>query len=102
MFPDGTPHATVISLNARYNPVFHAKLGKALRGLRKEGILICGTGGAVHNLYRNNWLPLLTKGNNFQVGRKPARWAVEFERAVGDVVTKTGVGLFGSEMNDEY
>ncbi|KAJ4247100.1 hypothetical protein NW762_013238 [Fusarium torreyae] len=88
MFPDGTPPATVVSLNARYNPTFHVKIGKALGQLRKEGILICGTGGAVHNLYRNNWVPVLTKGDNFQEGRKPAEWAVEFEKSVSDVIAK--------------
>ncbi|KAM0472433.1 hypothetical protein ACHAP7_008586 [Fusarium lateritium] len=87
MFPDGTPPATVVSLNARYNPTFHVKIGKALRELRKEGILICGTGGAVHNLYRNNWYPVLTKGDNFQEDRTPAEWAVEFEKSVSDVVS---------------
>ncbi|TIC91644.1 4,5-DOPA dioxygenase extradiol 1 [Colletotrichum higginsianum] len=54
MFPDGTPPATVVSLNARYNAAFHVKIGRALGRLRKDGILLCGTGGAVHNLYRNN------------------------------------------------
>lgn len=91
MFPEGTPPATVVSLNARYNPIFHAKIGKALSELRKEGILLCGTGGAVHNLYRNNWLPVLAKGDNFQVGAKPAQWAVEFEKTVNDVVVSTKV-----------
>ncbi|KAH6959584.1 aromatic ring-opening dioxygenase [Ilyonectria sp. MPI-CAGE-AT-0026] len=61
MFPEGTPPATVVSLNARYNPIFHVKIGKALRELRKEGILLCGTGGAK--------------------GRTPAQWAIEFEKS---------------------
>ena len=91
MFPKGTPPATVVSLNARYNPVFHIKIGRALRELRKEGILICGTGGAVHNLYRNNWYPVLAKGDNFQPGRQPASWAIEFEKAVSDVVANVKV-----------
>jgi aromatic ring-opening dioxygenase catalytic subunit (LigB family) len=91
MFPEGTPPVTVVSMNARYNPVFHAKIGRALGKLRQEGILLCGTGGAVHNLYRNNWYPMLTKGDNFQPGRQPAQWAVEFEKSVSDVVAHTKV-----------
>jgi aromatic ring-opening dioxygenase catalytic subunit (LigB family) len=86
MFPDGTPPATVVSLNARYNAVFHVKIGRALSSLRKEGVLLCGTGGAVHNLYRNNWYPIVTKGDNFQEGRTPALWATEFEKSVSDVI----------------
>lgn len=86
MFPDGTPPATVISMNARFDPVFHVRIGQAIQSLRHEGILIMGTGGTVHNLYRNNWLPLRWYGDNFQIGRKPARWAVDFERALSDVI----------------
>ena len=86
MFPDGTPPTTVVSLNARFNPVFHVKIGKALSQLRSQGVLIIGTGGAVHNLYRNNWLPMVRKGNNFQPGSVPAKWATDFERTVSDVI----------------
>lgn len=91
MFPEGTPPATVVSLNARFEPSFHARIGMALGKLREEGILIVGTGGAVHNLYRNNWLPMLTKGDNFQSGRLPAKWALEFERSVSDVINNNQV-----------
>lgn len=52
MFPDGTPPATVISMNARFDPVFHVRIGQAISSLRKEGILIISTGSTVHNLYR--------------------------------------------------
>jgi len=44
MFPEGTPPATVISMNARFDPVFHVRIGQAISSLRKEGILIIGTG----------------------------------------------------------
>ena len=96
MFPEGTPPTTVISLNARFNPVFHVRIGRALGELRKEGIMIVGTGGAVHNLYRNNWLSMLTKGDNFQPGRVHADWAIDFERTVTDVISSNAVRLFGS------
>ena len=86
MFPDGTPPTTVVSLNARYNPVFHVAIGRALSQLSQEGIMIVGTGGAVHNLYRNNWIPMLRKGDNFQPGAVPAKWATDFERTVSDVI----------------
>lgn len=91
MFPDGSPPATVVSLNARFNPVFHVKIGRALRELRKHGILLCGTGGTVHNMYRNNWFPFLTRLDNFQEGSKPAQWALDFEKSVSDVVANNKV-----------
>lgn len=86
MFPDGSPPTTVVSLNARYNPVLHVNLGKVLARLREEGILIVTTGGAVHNLYRNNWLPMVTKQDNFQVGTVPAKWATDFRQSVLDIL----------------
>lgn len=59
MFPDGCPPTTIISMNARYDPHFHVKIGSSLRSLRREDVLFIGTGGAVHNLYRNNWFQML-------------------------------------------
>jgi aromatic ring-opening dioxygenase catalytic subunit (LigB family) len=59
MFPGGCPPTTIISMNARYDPHYHVKVGTALRPLRKENVLFVGTGGAVHNLYRNNWSQML-------------------------------------------
>ena len=91
MFPAGTPPTTVVSLNARFNPAFHAKIGIALSKLRQQGVLIVGTGGAVHNLYRNNWLPMLRSGDNFQPNMKPAQWALDFAHAVTEVVKNNQV-----------
>jgi hypothetical protein len=62
MFPEGTPPATVISLNARFNPVFHVRIGRALGELRKDDIMIVGAGGAVHNLYPIIGSPCWPKG----------------------------------------
>lgn len=59
MFPDACPLTTIISMNARYDPHYHIKVGTALRPLRREDVLFIGTGGAVHNLYRNDWYPML-------------------------------------------
>ena len=50
MFPGGCPPTTIISMNARFDPHFHVKVGSAIRPLRNEGYLVIGTGGAVHNL----------------------------------------------------
>lgn len=59
MFPGGCPPTTIISMNARYDPHFHVKVGSALRPMRKEKVLFVGSGGAVHNLYRNSWFQML-------------------------------------------
>ena len=54
----------------------HLKLGKALAPLRKEGVLIFASGGAVHNL---RWLDREGRGGAID-------WAGEFDRWVGEKV----------------
>jgi Uncharacterized conserved protein len=88
MFPDSCPPTTIISLNARYDPHYHMKVGSTLRQLRKENYLLIGTGGAVHNLYRNRWAPMLRFRDNFAQESPPELWALEFRQAVEDTLTK--------------
>ncbi|KAL9114593.1 MAG: hypothetical protein Q9227_001271 [Pyrenula ochraceoflavens] len=92
MFPSGCPPTTIVSANARFDPHFHLKIGSALRPLRKEGYLLIGTGGAVHNLYRNIWWPMLKYRDNFAQPTPPGDWALEFRQSVEDVITKNGGG----------
>ncbi|KAK1765184.1 Extradiol ring-cleavage dioxygenase, class III enzyme, subunit B [Phialemonium atrogriseum] len=87
MFPNGCPPTVLISMNARFDPHFHMTVGEALRPLRKEGYLLIGSGGAVHNLYRNNWMPMLRFSDNFAQERPPEPWALEFRQAVEDVIS---------------
>jgi len=54
----------------------HLKLGAALAPLRKEGILILASGGAVHNL---RWLDREGRGGTID-------WAAEFDAWVGDKI----------------
>ncbi|RAL14579.1 DODA-type extradiol aromatic ring-opening family dioxygenase, partial [Aspergillus homomorphus CBS 101889] len=89
MFPAGCPPTTIISLNARYDPHYHCKVGAVLRPLRRENYLLIGTGGAVHNLYRNRWAPMLRFRDNFAMETPPEPWALEFRQAVEDVLMKT-------------
>jgi len=88
MFPAGCPPTTIISMNARFDPHNHLKIGAALRPLRLENYLIVGSGGAVHNLYRNKWFPMVRYGDNFAQETAPERPMLEFRQAVEDVITK--------------
>lgn len=88
MFPKNPPPTVLVSLNARYDPHFHMRIGSILRPLRKEGYLLIGTGGAVHNLYRNNWAPMVDYRDNFAMPTPPEDWALEFRQAFEDAVTK--------------
>lgn len=88
MFPDPStcPPTTIISSNAHYDPHFHVRVGAALRPLRAENYLFIGSGGAVHNLYRNVWSPMLLYKDNFAQPTAPESWALEFRQAFKDVV----------------
>ncbi|KAM3067944.1 hypothetical protein ACMFMG_011424 [Clarireedia jacksonii] len=82
------PPTAIISLNARFDPHFHMRVGAALRPLREQGYLLIGTGGAVHNLYRNVWHPMLKYSDNFAQETPPGEWAIEFRQAVEDAISE--------------
>lgn len=90
MFPDGCPPATITSMNARYDPHFHVKVGSALRFLRleKERVLFISTGGAVHNLYRNSWGQMLRHRDTFAMPNPPDAPILEFRQEFEDAITK--------------
>lgn len=87
MFPTKCPPTTIISMNARYDPHFHMRVGAALRPFREQGYLLIGTGGAVHNLYRNVWSPMTRYLDNFAQETPPGDWAMDFRQAVEDVIS---------------
>lgn len=87
MFPKGCPPTTIISTQHKYDPHFHMAVGAALRPLRnwdKHKTLFIGTGGAVHNLYRNVWGPMLRYRDNFAQVTPPDAWAMDFRQEVID------------------
>lgn len=57
MYPDyrECPPMTVMSVNGRFDPWYHLKVGLTLRPLRAEKILLIGSGGGIHNLYSVSW-----------------------------------------------
>ncbi|OBT64249.1 hypothetical protein VE03_06887 [Pseudogymnoascus sp. 23342-1-I1] len=89
MFPNSKTNipVTILSANARFEPHFHAKLGLTLRPLRYQNTLIIGSGGAVHNLYRNHWAQMVLNRDNFAQPVPPGDWAMEFRQAVEDAFT---------------
>jgi aromatic ring-opening dioxygenase catalytic subunit (LigB family) len=92
MFPNSTlakphPPTTVISMNPRFDPHFHTKIGSALRPLRYDDTLIIGSGGTVHNLYRNHWSQMVLYRDNFAQPVPLADWAMEFRQAAEDAFT---------------
>jgi 4,5-DOPA dioxygenase extradiol len=59
----------------------HLALGEALAPLRDEGVLIIGSGGAVHNLRQVAW-----------GGGKPPRWAEDFQNWMDQQLTAGNIG----------
>ncbi|CUM67392.1 uncharacterized protein PRCAT00005086001 [Priceomyces carsonii] len=86
MFPKRCPPVTLISINTKYDPIFHARIGSLLARLRAENILLIGTGGAVHNLYRNYWPQIVQHRNNFAQETPPEQWALDFRDYFYDAI----------------
>ena len=88
MFPKKCPPTTLVSMNGRFDPHLHARVGSILAPLRKEKYLLIGTGGAVHNLYRNHWLQMLRYSDNFAQPSPPDYAMLEFRQSVEDVFVR--------------
>lgn len=72
LFPEATHPVLQVSLPRPRDPGLLLEAGQALAPLRKEGVLILGSGGLVHNLRRLAW-----DGHP-----RPEPWAEAFERWV--------------------
>jgi len=70
IYPRAQVPVIQLSLDMRKGPEEHYQLGQRLQELRKEGVLIIGSGNVVHNLPGFNW------GNP---SIAPPGWAIEFE-----------------------
>lgn len=77
MFPEADVPVAQLAVMPGRGPRAHLDLGRALGPLADEGVMILGSGGAVHNL------------GDFRHGeRDPAPWALAFEDWLIDAVTR--------------
>ncbi len=80
MFPDADVPVVQLSIQQDLDPARHFALGAAIAGLRDEGILVVGSGGAVH--------PLGDPAASLGEGAPTDPWAEEFSDWLADAVTK--------------
>jgi 4,5-DOPA dioxygenase extradiol len=76
MFPDAEIPVFQLSIQKNLDPMKHFALGKLIEPLRHEGVLILGSGGAVHPL---GYAPL-------RPGATTDGWAVEFNEWLKNAV----------------
>ena len=72
MYPKADIPVVQLSLNQNLNFREHLEVGKGLRSLRENGVLIVGSGNITHNLRRVDFNP----------NAKPMDWAVEFDEKI--------------------
>lgn len=76
LFPEADVPVVTVSLSSHFDPEQHIQLGKALKPLREQGVMIIGSGMSFHNL------PMMFHGNP----AKTAAAAQEFNGWLDDVV----------------
>jgi 4,5-DOPA dioxygenase extradiol len=78
LYPEADVPVVQVSLDDTEPPAFHFELGRRLRALRDEGVLVLGSGNLVHNLHAYAW------------GRRPVEpfdWATRFEAFARERIT---------------
>lgn len=95
MYPAADIPVAQLSVQPRMSGQDHLALGRALEPLRHEGVLILGSGGAVHNLGQLDW-----------TGKAPAPdWATGFDDWIKATVTgphPENLAAFRTQAPDAY
>jgi 4,5-DOPA dioxygenase extradiol len=91
-FPKADIPVVQLSINATKPFDYHLELGARLAPLRERGVLIVGSGNAVHNLRRIDW------------GRPDAAfdWARAFDTEVAEVMTGAPAELAAVQGHDDF
>jgi 4,5-DOPA dioxygenase extradiol len=92
MYPDADVPVLQLSINAELPFDFHFNLGVKLNALRREGVLIIGSGNVVHNLRLIDW-HLPGEGKD---------WAHRFDDAIGNIMTSDASNLGTVSSHADY
>jgi 4,5-DOPA dioxygenase extradiol len=79
VFPFADIPVVQLSIDSSKPPIFHYEMGKRLAALRKEGILVIGSGNLVHNLGTYSWGKQDTDAFD---------WAVRFENRIRELLLR--------------
>ncbi len=78
VYPEADIPVVQLSIDMSEPPAFHLELGKILKSLREQGVLIVGSGNIVHNLRQVDWSK---QSQGFD-------WALEFDHWVKGQIEK--------------
>lgn len=94
MYPDDAqcPPMALISVNGRYDAHFHLKIGQALRSLRHERVLLMGSGGGIHNLYRLYWHHIIVHKDTMRRTQPITEYAGDFAASMRSSCTDVQPG----------
>jgi 4,5-DOPA dioxygenase extradiol len=92
MFPNADVPVLQLSINAELPFDYHFSLGAKLHELRKEGVLILGSGNVVHNLRLIDW-------NEPNEGTD---WAHRFDDAMREIMTSDANDLGRASAHRDY
>ncbi len=81
MYPAADIPVVQLSISILEPSQFHFDLGKQLRALREQGVMIVGSGNIVHNLRRIRW----------EDSAQPFDWALEFDEWVKEHLQRRDV-----------
>ena len=79
MFPDGGVPIVQLSIHQGLDPAYHVALGEVISDVRETGVLVLGSGGAVH--------PLGNPQASLGPGAPTDDWALEFNTWLTHAVT---------------
>lgn len=77
LYPDAGVPVVQLSIDETEPPEVHYEIGRALRPLRDENVLVIGSGNIVHNLHTYAW---------GRAGVEPFDWAVRFEEKARELI----------------
>jgi 4,5-DOPA dioxygenase extradiol len=79
VFPAADVPVVQLSIDERQPPAAHYEIGRRLRPLREDDVLLMGSGDIVHNLHTYAW-----GGHPVE----PYDWAVRFEAVARNLITR--------------